>query len=46
MVVLWVLGFLVLKVTAAAIHLLVAGAIVALLVHVVRGTGHGLPGRT
>ena len=42
--VLWVLGFFVFHVASAAIHLVLVMAVVAVLVHVVRGTSRGLPG--
>ena len=41
--VLWVVGFVVLHVGSAAIHLVLALAVIAALVHIVRGTSRGLP---
>ena len=41
--VLWVLGFFVLHVGSAAIHLVLIIAAVAVLFHLVRGTSRGLP---
>jgi hypothetical protein len=41
--VLWALGFFVFHVSTAAIHLVIAMAVVVALVHIVKGTSRGLP---
>jgi hypothetical protein len=39
----WVLGWGVFHVASAAIHLLIALAVISLILHLVRGTGRGIP---
>ena len=39
LVILWLLGFLALKVTSAFIHILLVIAVIALILHFVRGRG-------
>ncbi len=39
----WILGWGVFHVASAAIHILIVLAVVALIVHLIRGVGRGLP---
>ncbi len=43
MAIAWVLGWGVFHVASAAIHILIALAVISLILHLVRGTGRGLP---